>query len=181
MDSQRPVRGHGASRGSGVSDEATKEPTREEMVAALSARHGVGNLAGLKTLTVTLGNATYTLTPRRLADYAAIDQFIFNRRPNVLAALVGLPENLPALERAQIASVVVQAGMRARFITPEESADYYESFAGLCHQTWLAARENHPDLTLEQVMVKVECSSRQQRRELDIAIRWTTEADELKN
>lgn len=147
---------------------------------------GILGIQGGETVDVELAGRKFTLSTKTLRNYAEIENFILNRRPDVYRTALDWVASLPDAMRGgpEIRSVVESAmriGSRARFATVDELDDYNRSISGSGHRLWLAAREAHPDLTVEQATEVCAKLTAAEWRRLESAIDKSDQTDSLKN
>ena len=128
----------------------------------------------------------WKLSCKTLDNFAEIERFILGRRGDPLRAVLDWVNDLPADQRgleivARQVDSALRMHMRARFASQDEIWEYNNAPAGMGHRLWLAARESHPDMTLERCTVLVLRSDPANLRRLSHALDGVDETEKLKN
>lgn len=128
----------------------------------------------------------WKLSCKTLGQFAEIERFILARRGDPLATVLDWSSRLPEDQRGleAVTRYVAEAArmhMRARFASQDEIWEYNNAPAGMGHRLWLAARDAHPDMTLERCTEFVLRSSTVQLDELAKALDGSDQTEPLKN
>jgi len=102
---------------------------------------------------IKLGGRTFRARGRLARHYAEMEQHVLSLRPKPIAVVkesLALFDGDPDMQ-AELLRLAVQEACRAKAVTGIELRDWMNTVPGTAFVTWLAIREDAPEVTREQV------------------------------
>lgn len=143
---------------------------------------GISNIAGTRTASLRVGDKTYTLAPKVLAEYGERERYILSLCPSPFEALGKLPADFPADARARLERLALEAATKPQFIALDEDAAFDQSLHGIAWRLWRALRTNHPEIDgVQAALDLIEAAGQQRLAEIADKLDGAEEKDALKN
>lgn len=147
---------------------------------------GIIHVAGGDAVEIEITAGRFTLSTKTLRDYAAIEAFILARRPDLYRETLAWFQSLPDSQRGgpevrEIVQAAMKVANRARFAVTDEIHEYNNSVAGGGHRFWLAAKDHHPGLTIEECVEIIGRSNATDIERIEYALDQAGQKEILKN
>lgn len=144
------------------------------------------------TRTVVLSNGYSLIFDKtRIKDIAQKEDEIVRKRGSIFAKAKEIQDSLAMLESREIKDSLLRAlessvkelATRPSFSYADERIDFNMSSYGEAYSVFLATRRNTPEMkTVDDAIILLESLLTQEDREqIDLAMRWSSEVDALKN
>ena len=97
-----------------------------------------------------IGGKEYRLAPLRLRDYGEMERRILAGRPDPLEVARSKLEGLAEPLQKHLLSAAYDDARRGGRVSIGELSEWMDTVEGRVYQFWLAARRNHPEVTLDE-------------------------------
>jgi hypothetical protein len=121
---------------------------------------GLHQVAAAQTV-IELDGKSYRLSPLKAKHYAEIERHILQSRPDPLEAVKSRLEGLPEHLQRHLVGLAYDQLLRGPRVAADELWQWMNSREGACYALWLAVREQHPEVTLEECRRLVEAADQE--------------------